>query len=93
MLDTDRFQAVAHPSGITVIRDEETTSIIWPGRAATALELPDVVFGRGGSVDGADHGARDFLGRIGREAEPYRIYDPYGWYQISHAAELEERDR
>lgn len=76
-----RFQAAAHPAAVTHAGESGPVSVYWPGRRITPeqpLAAPDVVVG-------AD--VRDLLTRIGRERTPYRVYDPYGWYQISHANE------
>ncbi|BCB91718.1 hypothetical protein [Phytohabitans suffuscus] len=83
------FQAAVHPSAVTYAGEAGPVSAYWPGRRLTPdtpLAAPDVVAGAGPTGDGAAN-VRDLLTRIGRERTPYRIYDPYGWYQISHVNE------
>jgi hypothetical protein len=83
------FQAAIHPAAATLSGTSGPCSVVWPGRHLgqdERLSLPDVVIGVGPTERG-DHNVREFLGRMGRSRTPYRIYDPYGWYQISHVHE------
>ncbi|BCB76765.1 hypothetical protein Pflav_031750 [Phytohabitans flavus] len=84
-----RFQAAVHPAAVTHAGESGPVSAYWLGRRISPdrpVTAPDVVVGAGPTGDGAAN-VRDLLTRIGRERTPYRIYDPYGWYQISHVNE------
>ncbi|GAA1840554.1 hypothetical protein [Asanoa iriomotensis] len=83
------FQAATHPAAVTYRGESGPVSAFWPGRrigAGRELSAPDVVVGIG-PTDSGEANVRAVFERIGRERTPYRIYDPYGWYQISHANE------
>lgn len=84
-----RFLCVAHPAGCTLPDVGGPTARIWPGlelRPGQVHAFPDVLLGSSDTGDGVDM-IHQILTHVGRDRQPRAIYDPYGWYQISHASE------
>ena len=82
----DQFLCVAHPAGFTGPIDDRPTAHVWPGvtlRPGETHAFPEVLFGRSDTGNGID-AIRRILQAVGRDPEPRSIYDPYGWYEISH---------
>ncbi len=81
--------AGADPAAVTVRTGTGAAVRTWPGLRLDAdqdVELPAVFL----AVDpGGDPRAPigRLLGQLGRRRADMAIYDPYGWYQISHASE------
>lgn len=80
--------AGADPACVITADRDGTVVRCWPGIALAAdtdLELPELCF---------DHDPVDWrlavyrrLAGIGPRRAPLAVYDPYGWYQISHPSE------
>lgn len=83
------FVGAAHPGQLTIVTGDVATPTLWVGTelaAGQSLSLPPVVIGARGA-DGP-RSFRQYLAEHGpRRGRQLAVYDPYGWYQISHASE------
>lgn len=84
------FAAAAHPGQLTIVDGDAAVPTVWIGRTlrpGESAELPTTVV-VAGAQDCGRATFREYLSQHGqRKQQHLAIYDPYGWYQISHASE------